>query len=224
MMRLIAIIHRDLVRTNIIESYERILDFIKKHLSDPFYLEGIERRSLRDAIFREVASNVLIHREYASGIPARLIIEYGKVTTYNANRPHGFGLLDPETSAPYPKNPVIGAFFRDEVVLSQVVDWETPGEKTVRNEFDCLLMKNNRLFLIECKTLRFAEKGSDVLYKLDSLTESSTGVYGRGALVSARHPDDFMQSRAAARKHRVFGPEELGNLQNALRQWIAGSL
>ncbi|HKL20496.1 MAG TPA: hypothetical protein VJ904_01745, partial [Tichowtungia sp.] len=41
------------------------------------------------------------------------MIEYGKVTTFNANRPHGFGALDPETFAPYPKNPVIGAFFRE---------------------------------------------------------------------------------------------------------------
>lgn len=104
---------RDLVRTNLIESYDRILAFIRKHLPDPFYLEDIERRSLRDAIFREVASNMLIHREYASGESSRLIIEYGKVVTYNANRPHGFGLLNPETFAPYPKNPVIGAVFRE---------------------------------------------------------------------------------------------------------------
>ena len=104
---------RDLVRTNLIESYDRIQAFVQKHLPDPFYLEGIERRSLRDAIFREVASNMLIHREYASGVPARLIIEYGKVTTYNANRPHGFGVLNPDTFAPYPKNPVIGGFFRE---------------------------------------------------------------------------------------------------------------
>ena len=97
---------RDLVRTNLIHSYDRILDFVRKHLADPFYLEGTDRKSYREAIFREVASNMLIHREYASGVPARLIIEYGKVTTYNANRPHGFGMLDPATFAPYPKNPV----------------------------------------------------------------------------------------------------------------------
>lgn len=71
------------------------------------------RTSLRDSIFREVASNMLIHREYASGVPARLIIEYGKVTTYNANRPHGFGVLSLETFSPFPKNPVLGAFFRE---------------------------------------------------------------------------------------------------------------
>jgi ATP-dependent DNA helicase RecG len=35
------------------------------------------------------------------------------VNTWNANRPHGFGVLNPDTFAPYPKNPVIGAFFRE---------------------------------------------------------------------------------------------------------------
>jgi len=104
---------RDLIRTNLLDSYDRILAFIQKHLPDPFYLDGIERRSLRDIIFREVASNLLIHREYSSGVPARLVIERGKVSTWNASRPHGFGLLDPATAVPYPKNPVIGAFFRE---------------------------------------------------------------------------------------------------------------
>lgn len=104
---------RDLIRTNLLDSYDRILAFIQKHLPDPFYLEGMERRSLRDAIFREVTSNILIHREYSSGVPARLIIERGKVTTYNASRPHGFGLIDPAHFVPYPKNPVLGAFFRE---------------------------------------------------------------------------------------------------------------
>ena len=104
---------RDLVITNLIDSYDRILAFIQKHLPDPFYLEGIERRSLRDHIFREVASNMLIHREYAAGAVSRLIIEYGRVVTDNPSRPHGFGILDPETCVPYQKNPVLSAFFRE---------------------------------------------------------------------------------------------------------------
>ena len=35
------------------------------------------------------------------------------MSTWNANRPHGFGLLNPDSFAPYPKNPVIGSFFRE---------------------------------------------------------------------------------------------------------------
>ena len=104
---------RDLVRTNLIESYERIIAFVQKHLPDPFFLEGMERISLRDAIFREVASNIMIHREYTNAFPAKLIIERGQVRTENSNNPHGFGALDPATFTPFPKNPVIGAFFRE---------------------------------------------------------------------------------------------------------------
>ena len=51
---------RDFVSTNLIESYERIMVFVAKHLPDPFYLEGDTRISIRNAIFREVASNILI--------------------------------------------------------------------------------------------------------------------------------------------------------------------
>ena len=104
---------RDLVITNLIESYERIIAFIQKHLPDPFYLEGMDRISIRDAIFREVASNILIHREYRNAFPAKLIIERGQVRTENSNNPHGFGTLNPATFTPFPKNPVIGSFFRE---------------------------------------------------------------------------------------------------------------
>ena len=104
---------RDLVRTNLVDSYERIIAFVQKYLPDPFFLEGMERISLRDTIFREVASNILIHREYTNAFPAKLIIERGQVRTENSNKPHGFGVLDPANFTPFPKNPVIGAFFRE---------------------------------------------------------------------------------------------------------------
>ena len=104
---------RDLVQTNLIDSYDRIIAFVQKHLPDPFYLQGTNRISLRDVIFREVASNILIHREYLNPFPAKLIIGYGEVRTENASKPHGFGPIDLNAFAPFPKNPVIGAFFRE---------------------------------------------------------------------------------------------------------------
>lgn len=104
---------RDFVSTNLVESYERIMAFVAKHLPDPFYLEGDVRTSIRDAIFREVASNILIHREFMNAFPAKLIIERGQVRTENSNKPHGFGLINPETFSPFPKNPVIARFFRE---------------------------------------------------------------------------------------------------------------
>ena len=103
---------RDFVDVNLVESYDRIMAFVHKHLPNPFHLEGTTSISIRDAIFREVVSNLLIHREYTNAFPAKMIIEYGQVRTENSSRPHGFGRLDPETFTPFPKNPVIAKFFR----------------------------------------------------------------------------------------------------------------
>jgi len=104
---------RDDVRTNLIESYERLMAFIQKHLPDPFYLEGDQRISPRERMFREVISNILIHREYLNHYPAKLVIEQNRVITENANRPHGYGIITPANFSPFPKNPVIARFFRE---------------------------------------------------------------------------------------------------------------
>ncbi|MBA4160156.1 MAG: AAA family ATPase, partial [Gemmatimonadetes bacterium] len=69
--------------------------------------------SLRDRIFREVIANLLIHREYLNAFPAKLIIEADRVWCENANRPHGYGLINPATFSPFPKNPIIASFFRE---------------------------------------------------------------------------------------------------------------
>ena len=104
---------RDDVRTNLIESYERIIAFGQKHLSDPFYLEGTQRISIRDKILREIASNTLIHREYLNPYPAKIIIEKNRIYAENANKPHGHGVINSNNFSPYPKNPVIANFFKE---------------------------------------------------------------------------------------------------------------
>lgn len=76
---------RDDIRVNLIESYERLMQFVSKHLNDNFYLEGDRRISLRDKIFREVVSNLLIHREFANPFPAKLVIEKDRVYAENSN-------------------------------------------------------------------------------------------------------------------------------------------
>ena len=104
---------RDDVRTNLIDSFDRIMNFINKHLPDPFYTEKTQRISLREKIFREVASNILIHREYMNAFPAKIIIEKDKVYSENSNKPHGFGLIDVNNFSPFPKNPVIARVFKE---------------------------------------------------------------------------------------------------------------
>lgn len=104
---------REIVRTNLIESYDLLMAFISKHLPNKFHLEKDLSINLRDKIFREVISNTLIHREYSNEYPARLIIESNKIIIENWNRPHGSGKLSLDTYTPFPKNPVIASFFRE---------------------------------------------------------------------------------------------------------------
>lgn len=104
---------RDDIRTNLIDSFDRLMSFVAKHLPDKFYLEGVHRISLRGRLFREVVSNLLIHREFANGFPAKLIIENDRLCTENWSRPHSFGVIDPLNFAPFPKNPTIAKFFKE---------------------------------------------------------------------------------------------------------------
>jgi ATP-dependent DNA helicase RecG len=119
---------RDEIRTNLIDSYDRLMEFVKKHLPDKFHQEGDMRISLRDHIFREVISNLLIHREYTSAFPAKFIIEADRVITENWNRPHDGGIINPANFSPYPKNPVIANFFKE-------IGWVDELGSGVRNTY-----------------------------------------------------------------------------------------
>lgn len=103
---------REIVQTNLIESYERLMAFGRKHLPDTFYLERDQRISLREIITREMIANTLIHREYTSTYQAKFVIERAKMYVENANRASQASVLTPENPEPNPKNPIIAAFFR----------------------------------------------------------------------------------------------------------------
>lgn len=77
---------RDDIRTNLIESFERLVAFIEKHTDDKFYLEGTQRIDVRNKIARELCINTLMHREFFNPYPAKLIIERDCIRTENANR------------------------------------------------------------------------------------------------------------------------------------------
>lgn len=104
---------RDVVITNLIESYDRLMEFGKKHLNDVFTMDGIQRVSARDKILREIISNLLMHRDFSSGYVPKLLIEKDTITTENANLAHGHGNLNLKTFKPFAKNPPIAKVFRE---------------------------------------------------------------------------------------------------------------
>ena len=104
---------RDVIVTNLIESFDRLMAFGKKHLNDTFHLDGVQSVSARDRILREIVSNVLAHRNYADAFVAKFVIEKDRIFTENASIPHGYGALRPESFEPLPKNPPISKVFRE---------------------------------------------------------------------------------------------------------------
>ena len=104
---------REVIKTNLIESYERLIEFGRKHLLDKFFLEEDQRKSLRTIIIREMIANVLVHREFTSSYQAKFVIEKERMYVENANRATQEALITPDNLEPNPKSPIIASFFRN---------------------------------------------------------------------------------------------------------------
>lgn len=102
---------RLMVDTNLIESYDLLIEFIAKHSSDKFFLiDGIST-SVRNLISRELVGNILTHREFSSVYPAKIIIEADRIVMENWNKTVSHTRIYPDSFTPYPKNPLLARFF-----------------------------------------------------------------------------------------------------------------
>jgi ATP-dependent DNA helicase RecG len=100
-----------MVTTNLIDAYDRLIEFIGKHTLDRFYILNGQSVSVRSNIARELVSNILVHRDYSSAYPAKIIIERDRIVTENWSLPKNPGRIDPDNFAPFPKNPLLANFF-----------------------------------------------------------------------------------------------------------------
>ena len=96
---------------NLIEAYDLLMGFVAKHTSDKFHLINNVNTSVRDLIAREVIGNILVHRDYSSAYPAKVIIEKDWLKTENWCIPRRHGNIMQDEFQPYPKNPIIQRFF-----------------------------------------------------------------------------------------------------------------
>lgn len=99
------------IQTNLIESYDQLMKFIQVHTLDKFFLVNNNNTSIRDIIAREVVANILVHRDFSSAFPAKLIIEKNWLKTENWCRARRHGNILQDEFSPYPKNPLIANFF-----------------------------------------------------------------------------------------------------------------
>jgi hypothetical protein len=104
----------------------------------------------------------------------------------------------------------------NEVACGVEIDWEN---SRTRNELDVLAVHNNRLLIIECKTVRFSDdhqKSNNTLYKINSLGESLRGVFGKKVLLSAWGVSSTMLDRAKTQGIKILRPHELAAY---IQQW-----
>ena len=96
----------------------------------------------------------------------------------------------------------------------------------VKNEIDNLVLNNNNLFVIECKTKRFNQDGKpdggavQSIYKLETIMKALGGPFSKGMVVSVF---DFSQAdikRASQHNIKVIGLDELKNIKTHLRDWF----
>ena len=102
---------RLIIYKNLVESYDLLMQFAQKHLSDKFFMEGTQTVSLRDKVVRELVSNLLMHREFSSSFVSKFIIEKERMYTENPCRAQNHVEITPEHFTPISKNPIIAHFF-----------------------------------------------------------------------------------------------------------------
>lgn len=98
-------------KTNLIEAYDLLTDFVKHNIPDRFILEGERRVSARDILVRELTVNLLIHREFISPFPAKIVIDRSELRTENASRSMFEGRISLDDFNPISKNPNIAGVF-----------------------------------------------------------------------------------------------------------------
>ena len=102
---------REIIKTNLVESYDALIQFGRKHLLDKFFMQGVYTVSLRDSIVREMVSNVLMHREFVSSFVSKFVIESDRMFVENPCKPRTQMELTPDNFTPDSKNPIIASFF-----------------------------------------------------------------------------------------------------------------
>ena len=71
---------KDIVITNLIDSYGKLIEFGQKHLNDLIVLDGIVNVNTRDRILREIVLNTLTHRDSSGGFSEKMIINAELIT------------------------------------------------------------------------------------------------------------------------------------------------
>ena len=105
---------RDFIATNLLDMYDRLIDFISKYTKDRFTLNSENIRvSAMSIIAREMVLNSIMHRSITDGHMSRLIIYEDRMIMENPNSFSTMGFITINNCIPFAKNPTLANFFRE---------------------------------------------------------------------------------------------------------------
>ncbi len=120
---------------------------------------------------------------------------------------------------------VVNSLEPTNILMGVTVKWDQEGPKSPINEYDVVFTRDNRLYMIECKTKRFegpdkVGTNDELIYKLESLRDSAGGLYGKAMLVSYRRLTDAQKGRLAANRLAYCDGSGLETLRERIGTWI----
>lgn len=190
---------------NLIESYSRLMDFVKRNLPDKFALDeqSINRLDLRNMLFREIAANMLVHREYTNSFPSKFLIFSDRVITENWTKPMQSGDVTLDTLETHTKNPLITKVFRE----MRWVEELGSGKKNIR-KYAPLYYNKYHLEIQNTEKFVFSITYKDVEKESDGINTESGGISGISDGINT-HIDGINQLITNLQKIKVTTKAEL---------------
>lgn len=106
------------------------------------------------------------------------------------------------------------------------IDLEVISSSGTKNEIDIAFTANNRLHLIECKTVNYRSfrnfaKGDQAAYKLDSLRDIMAGTFGKATIISYQKVTKHDRQRCQDLGIDLIEAKEIIDLNSKLINWIS---
>lgn len=101
------------------------------------------------------------------------------------------------------------------------------GQINNPNELDVVLLRNNTLYVIECKTVRFSSKpheAKNIIYQLDSIIRVIGGQYARAMLLSSDEIGKGNSERAQQYRINVQAGDDLARLEATLADFLQAKI
>jgi ATP-dependent DNA helicase RecG len=102
---------RDIIFSNLIETYPRLVKFLQRHIPERGNAGGGSRSDMLEPLLNPIVSNLLIHRDYTHKQPSRILLFSDRLITENGSSYGSNSKISLADLEKQPKNPLIYKIF-----------------------------------------------------------------------------------------------------------------